>query len=113
MCVFSLQNDDTSRCGSIYPSSSSSSPSLLSSRHQTPPCIELPLPSGRLDPGGGVSVGVVLQTIDPHEKGEVPWNLLFYYEPTLITSHSTMTYVIQLYIHTLDGITCVCVSDRY
>lgn len=60
-----------------------------------------------------MSVGVVLQTIDPHEKGEVPWNLLFYYEPTLITSHSTMTYVIQLYIHTLDGITCVCVSDRY
>ena len=83
--------------GSIYPSTVSSpaplasSPSLLSPRRHPPPCIELPLPAGRLEPGAGVSVGVVLQTFDPLDKGEVPWNLLLYYEPALITANSRMT----------------------
>jgi hypothetical protein len=77
--------------GAVYPSSLPSPSSLFSPPRQTPPCIELPLPSGRLEPGRGVLVGVVLQTVDPEERGEIPWNLLFYYEPTLISSHSTMT----------------------
>lgn len=88
-----LQREKVSSPGSVYPSalsSSSNSSSLLSPPPSSPPCIELPLPSGRLEPGGGVSVGVVLQAVDPQERDEIPLNLLFYYEPTLITSHTTM-----------------------
>ena len=106
--AFPLQDSNPSREQPIYPSSILSPinrspppttlpPSLLlppqggTPRHHHP-CIDLPLPKGRLEPGEGVKMSLILQGLLPPSlfvaSAEVPWHILFYYEPALITANS-------------------------
>ena len=92
--------------GSIYPSTVTSPAHTLTPSHLHPrspsPCIELPLPRGRLEPGEGVRGTLLLQGT---ESGEVPLNLVLYYEPALIMASSRIRY---MYMHvTCSLIVCV------
>ena len=103
----SLQDSNPSREQPIYPSS------ILSPINRSPPpisltpppthhggvvprprhpCIDLPLPKGRLEPGEGIKMSLILQGLLPPSlfvpSTEVPWHILFYYEPALITANS-------------------------
>lgn len=88
----------------IYPSTiistSPMSPSLLPSHlHPShplppPPCIEFPLPHSRLEPGEGVGASLVLQGQGGNYSEEELWNLVFYYEPALITVNSRIRCVL-------------------
>lgn len=87
-----LLEEKTVSEGSIYYSTITSPTLDLTSylRLRCPsPCIELPLPRGRLEPGEGVRSTLLLQGV---ESGEVPLNLVFYYEPALITASSRISH---------------------
>ena len=100
----------SSSCGyPVYPSSLLSpinhSPHPTSS-HPLPVtpsrCIEFPLPNGRLEPGQGVGANLVMRGASSSMwagSGEIPWNILFYYEPALLTANSRLRYSLT-YIHT-------------
>ena len=88
----------------IYPSTiistSPTSPSLLPSHlhpshpHLPSSCIEFPLPHSRLEPGEGVGASLVLQGQGGNYSEEELWNLVFYYEPALITANSRIRCVL-------------------
>ena len=98
--VFCLQKSNAEH--PIYPSTivntTPTSPSLPpahlhpSHPHPPSPCIEFPLPHSRLEPGEGVGASLVLQGQGGRYSEEEPWNLVFYYEPALITANSRIRY---------------------
>ena len=56
-------------------------------------CLELPLPQGRLDPGKGVQAHLIMQGVSLSSLAssrDVPWNIVFYYEPALISANSRL-----------------------
>ena len=115
-CICSLcsytpqQSSSASREPPIYPSSilspinRSPSPTALAPsflrQFSRQPCIDIPLPKGRLEPGEGVKTSLILQGLLPpslfESSTELPWHILFYYEPALITANSRIRY---MYIH--------------
>ncbi len=84
----------------LSPLSRSPGPSPLTSAHppsgsfSSPPCLELPLPQGRLEPGKGVKASLILQgtSLSPSlsNVSDIPWNVVFYYEPALISANSRL-----------------------
>ena len=77
-----------------------STPSLPSGTF-SPCCLELPLPQGRLEPGKGIRTKLVMQetpfllSSSVSGAGEIPWNIVFYYEPALISANSRLRSVNQ------------------
>ena len=55
-------------------------------------CLELPLPQGRLEPGMGVKAHLIMQgaSLSLERDTEIPWNIVFYYEPALISANSRL-----------------------
>lgn len=85
-------------------STTPSPPPLPSSPLSAPPfpagcfsayCLELPLPQGRLDPGKGIQAHLIMQGASLSavaSNREIPWNIIFYYEPALISANSRLRY---------------------
>jgi len=65
----------------------------LSSGSFSSNCLELPLPQGRLESGKGIRANLILQGIaqpSVARSQELPWNIVFYYEPALISANSRL-----------------------
>ena len=141
-----MQDSSISREHAIYPSSILSpinrspppttlAPSLIhKGTHQ--PCIDIPLSKGRLEPGEGVKMNLILQGLLPPSvfvsSIEVPWHIVFYYEPALITANSRIrsdtrwklymymhvhvwqsqvdTEVVHVYMEVVHVYACTCVA---
>ena len=105
-CLHNLFFPQTSPSdSSVYPSTLTSDPPPRSTLPPLrlpaltpPPCVELPLPHGRLEPGEGVSAGLLLQATVAGQREQSSWDMLFYYEPALIRATSRIRYIVQSFV---------------
>lgn len=78
-------------------------------------CLELPLPQGRLEPGKGVRANLVMQggsLSSLASGGEIPWNIVFYYEPAVISANSRLRYECILFVFYVLMVLCCPCSHR-